>query len=110
MARTYHAYTTGDDAAIRRMWGNVSIETIAEELGVNKKSLEDHIRSMEPPLPRDRGRGGYKWEKFEDNALTLLAAFEVPVPLIATALQRGERSVKRRIHDLKKERINGYQH
>lgn len=106
MNRTYHVYTTGEDATIRRMWETHSKQDIADEIGVSLKSLEDHIRTMNPPLPREVPRGRLKWEEFEDNALILMVAFGIPYDYIATALQRGVRSCKDRIAHLRKTRRN----
>lgn len=94
-----HYYTTGEEALIRRMWANHGKQAIADELGVSVASLEDHVRRMEPPLPRMRvhERGGLGWTPWEDAALRLMAGYGIPVPEIAEALQRGRQSVARRL-------------
>lgn len=100
--RAYHTYTTGDNATIRKMWGTYSKEQIAEELGVTKKSLEDHIADMQPPLPKEHQRGGMAWESHEDAALRLMVDYGCPEDEIAVALQRGRRGIRQRVQYLRR--------
>lgn len=94
-----HTWTTGEDALIRRWWGRVDKQRMADELGVSVGALMEHVRRMDPPLPRMRmyERGGLAWTPWEDAALRLMDGYGVPLAEIAEALQRGRQSVARRL-------------
>lgn len=94
-----HTWTTGEDAFVRREWGRADKRAIAEELGVSEGALNEHVRRMDPPLPRLRmyERGGLSWTPWEDAALRLMAGHGIPVAEMAEALQRGRQGVAKRL-------------
>lgn len=92
--RDQRAWTTSEVNVLRNLWGRVSAEDIAEELGRSKWSVYGQARSL--GLEKEN-RTKTLWRPHEDAALKLLYSRGVSVDRIAEALHRSESAVKKRI-------------
>lgn len=97
MVKEYRQWTTQEIDVLNNLWGRVSVEDIAAELGRSKWSVYGQARQQGLPNSIAGERGGLTWSEYELNALRMMRDRGVPVERIAESLRRGVDAVKGRL-------------